>query len=834
MTEPHSKYSSCEHCSLPITAPYALEVSGETKVFCCLGCRSVYQVLTSQGMDYYYELKAQGASFRPPSPARGSEDYQRYQYFNQAEFQKDYLENLGETKRLKLYLEGVHCQACLWLLENLPQHLEWVVEARLDLSKSIIQLTFLASGQEKLSQIPSLIHSWGYRPHPLTPAGESQTLQDLGLKEERRMLTRIGVAGFGAGNIMIYAVSIYGGADGHYAKFFGLITLLLALPVLCYSAIPFYRSAIGYLKAGKISIDLPIAFALIVGGIHGAWNALKGIPHNYFDTLTILVFLLLFSRYAVKRMGQTGLDRNLASNFFRAKTLLRQTPQGEFEEISAEYARKGDIIKVKSGDTLAIDGNIIQGESMLNCSVLTGEPLPQAVRKNDLVYSGSVNQGQELLIKVSAVGEKTKWGETLKKIENMGGEKAGIVRQMDKVAQRLVLIVFTLSAILLITFYLQGDLSEGAKRALALIIITCPCALGLATPLAMARGLAQTAFEGIIVKSEEVLERLSKIKKVFLDKTGTITQGVLEIELMEREDDVKEKLKHYFPNHPAPLFSLIHELEADSQHPLARALLRYAERKGPQSFPHLKLEQRKEVFGQGPSAKKNNLTWSIGRSQTETECEDPLSLSVDLSVQHPNGKNEKIASFRAQDSLSPKAAVELKTLQNLTGGSALTILTGDKKKRAEALAEELKKEQKNLNLEVLAELTPEEKFKAIEKEPQSLMIGDGANDALAFSKAMVGMAVFGSADLGLRTADIFLTRPGLSLASRAVFLSQKTLKLVKRNITFSICYNIVGASAAVLGYVSPLWAAIFMPLSSLTVLFSTLYGLPRHRDGLKQ
>ncbi len=829
-------HQSCDHCQLEVIIPYKLEGEDEL-TFCCAGCRNVYSLLHEQGLESYYNLKAQGDNLRPAGPAIFAEKEQSFGHFDQEHFRQDYLiaSKTQGLSQIKFYLEGVHCLACLWLIESVPKILPQVFEARLDLGKSIVEFT--VDEKFNLSKLGQLLSSWGYRPHPIGQQTDAnKIIHDLAIKEERSMLKKIGIAAFGAGNIMIYAVSLYAGADGRMASFFGVMITLLALPVLTYSSIPFYQSALGNLRAKKISIDLPIAFALIVGGIHGVLNTFQGNPHNYFDTLTILVFLLLFSRFTVKKMGQTGLDRNLMRSFFNSGVVLKQNPHTlEFEEVATEYLNEGDIVKIKAGDILKADIKIHSGQSAINTSALTGEPLPVLVGPGDHVESGCINNSEDLIGEVTAIGRKTQWGETLYKIERGWAQKSPIVRQMDRVAQRLVIVVFMLATCLFAWFYFNGNTFEGMERALALIIITCPCALGLATPLAMTRALSQSAFQGIIVKNEEIFERLAKIKSMALDKTGTITTGKIEVlnwpTTSHQRQEIAQKLKDLIDSDDLETFEkLILKLEANSSHPVAAALKEMALRQLNKSKlesveeASFELKERSEVFGVGAQAKIGDKIVTLGKTNhSEANQGQALHIQVDLKI-----NDQLIWSFTLEDNLRSDSSTQIKALQSM--GKDIFILSGDKQARVDQLAASigLKKEFAK------GELSPEDKQEFIRSKRFMAMVGDGANDALALSSAEVGMAVHGSAEVGLRAADIYLTTPGLKLVTQAVILGNQTMKLVRRNLAFSLSYNVVGASAACLGYVSPLWAAVFMPLSSLTVLASTLVGTSRQNHFKKE
>lgn len=779
---------TCVHCDeVALPAIYQESDSAREKPFCCEGCLTVYNVLHQKGLESYYEIKNNSAIFKRRSPVEVKES--AFKFLDDVEFLKEfsYFSANGE-RTMEFYLEGIHCLACLWLVEKLPEFLPGVFSSKLDLERSVATVVLNAEG--KFSTVARELNQLGYRPHPLK---RNQDVANLKVKEERQSLLRIGIAGAAAGNIMLYAVSLYGGASGEFAQLFNALTVAFAVPVLTYSSFPFYQNAWNALKNKTLSIDIPISISLIIGAVMGIYNLVLGIPDNYFDSLTTLVFLLLLSRYFLQKIQEKGLSANDLHFFYQSDSVLRASENNpdEFTEVHPRFIKAGDILKIRAGEFFPADGLVLKGTSNLNNSLLTGESVPVKVYAGDKVFSGTQNIDQDLIIKAEQVSDESRLGRLLKNVENGWAHRSHIVNLTNNVSKYFTLVVFLLSATLFTYLFQKHDLRHALEGAITLLIVTCPCALALAVPLTFTRALSRASEQGIIIKSDEVIEKLAKVKNVFIDKTGTITHGKLKI--------VNFKL---VKNPNLSIEDIIYNLEIRTRHPVANALIESI--KGT-SYRTLALEDFKETLGKGVSGRIENHFYEINKN----------GIFEDY---------ELIGTFEVKDTVradSKKTLVELNK-----SGVGIKILSGDKKEVVQKIAEEVGLPTAS----ALSELTPEQKSDLIKTTPRSMMIGDGANDAIALSHAHVGVAVMGAMDISLRAADVYLTTPGLIPVEKLFVLSQETMKVIKRNLVLSLLYNSVSVIAAFAGIINPLIAAIIMPLSSLTVLISTLIGTKRLRN----
>lgn len=780
----------CTHCDEKIVIPlYNADDEIEKTPFCCQGCRTVFNVIHQKGLTDYYEIKNNSKIFKRRAPVELKND--RYLYLDAEDFVEEYCykNNFHETT-MEFYLEGVHCLACLWLIEKLPDIIPGVVISRLDMGRSVASVTINAEG--KFSKVAYELSNLGYRPHPLK---RNEDALNLKLKEERKNLFKIGIAGAASGNIMIYSVSIYAGAEGTFLKLFSAMTVLLAFPVILYSATPFYASAWNALKNKTINIDVPIALALIIGFIFGVVNLLMGNPSNYFDTLTDLVFFLLLSRYLLAKIQEKGLSANDLNFFYQSSSVLKKEGT-DFIDIHPRYLKEGDIIKVQSLDMIPIDGIITEGESSVNNSLLTGESLPINVKVADLVYSGTQNIDFPLLIKVQKTEGQTRLGKILKEVESGWIQKARIVDFTNRFSKYFILVVFCLAFGALALKFFEGHYTEGIERALTLLIITCPCALALATPLTLTHTLSRASKKGLIIKNDEVIEKLSTVKEIFLDKTGTITYGNMKV-------DSFDILRPTNLN----IYNIIATLEQKSHHPVARALKEYASLKS--AIKIIPMTNGKEILGVGVSGSLLGKFYEIKNSKI-----------------YENG--EVIAVFKLKDQIRDDSALAMKILDQLK--IKTYMISGDTKEIAMAVGQQIGLSP----LAIFAEVTPEKKCEIINQSHKAIMVGDGANDAMALSRAYVGVAVCGSMDISLRASDVYLTTPGIFPLIDLIIISKETMKVIYRNLTISIFYNIFSVIGVYLGLISPVAAAIIMPLSSISVLISTVIGTKALNKRLKE
>jgi Cu2+-exporting ATPase len=785
----------CDHCQLPCEDLFTLEIKEEKRTynFCCHGCQTVHQILRTNNLLNFYDI----AASENQQPYKVTKKDNSFSHFDTKEFIKDYAVIDENTITIKFYLDNIHCMACLWLIEKTPHFIEGLINTRLDISNSIA--TFVIEKNKSLASIAREIAQLGYYPHPIKLDGGHEELQR---KTQRKEFLRIGIAGAAMMNIMIYAISNYAGADGGYRLTFDWISFAFAIPVVLFSAVPFYQSSLQALKQKRANIDLPLSIAIIFGFLLSTYSILTKTGEQYFDTISSLVFLILLSRYFVKYATQKGLDTKGLNTFFTNSGVRKVTDNGIIS-VHSDYINLDDTVLYEAGETILFDGIVQQNKVAVDSSIISGESKPQLLDVGETVYAGSKNLEGQALIKTTAMADKTRVGQIINKVQMASNDRPEIVQKADFFAQRFVLIILAITASAITYYSYTADIHTALNIGLSIIIISCPCALALATPLAFIKALTLLKTKGVFIKSDKVLESLNKIKTLVLDKTGTITKGKFKV----------LSFKKFCTLSNDEIFSLIYTLESKSIHPIAITLKKYAERLA----KPLELEEVNEITGQGITAKVDGSSYFIGKPK------QPIQTDNNHTIVALYKDDELLAYLTLGDEIKEDSEMATKAL--MQDGIDLIIASGDQETVTQSIGQRvgIKKDH------IFGNQTPEQKAHLVSQYPSVAMVGDGANDALAMKRSSLGIAVAGAMDISLRASDVFLTKPSLTEIADLFHVSKETEKIIKRNFAFSLAYNCLGVGFALMGLVTPLFAAILMPISSLTVLFSTIIGTRKLR-----
>jgi Cu2+-exporting ATPase len=759
----------------------------------------VHAVLSEHGLTRYYALAREADGARPAKVTGRS-----YAELDDPTFlARSCATSPNGLVATDLYLEGVHCAACVWLVEKIPSLVRGASEVRLDLPSARARVVW-DPAMTRLSEIATKLDRIGYPVHPFRGARVAK----LRRGENRELLVKIGVAGAVAGNVMAIAFGLYGGLlhgmEPEYLRLFRWTSLVVAVPSVFWCGATFFRGALGAIRARALSLDVPIAIGLTAGYSQGVVNTLRGTGEVYFDVVTTLVFLLLVGRYLLKRRHGTAVEAAelLAS---MAPSFARVLSEDTVREVPCEALVPGMRLEVRAGETFPADGVVVEGRSSIDVALLTGESRPVEVACGDAVHAGTVNLRGRLEVAVTSTGEDTRVGRLMRLVEESSRRRAPIVQLADRIAGRFVAAALALAAVTLaIWWHVSPQLAF--DHAIALLIVTCPCALGLATPLALASAVGRAARAGILVRGPDVIEALASGGRMFLDKTGTLTTAELTIVAHSGTPEVR---------------ALVAAAEAHSSHPVARALAtahppalgpveveetqgggvvgrvgRHAVVVGSPAFVAARFP------GLTPEVKRDVETWS-------SEGLTPIVAAVDGAV---------CAAFGLGDPLREDARESIERLRGL--GFEPSILSGDHPgavaaaARALAVAPHLAR----------GGASPEDKVDEVcsaQERSRVVMVGDGVNDAAALAAASVGVAVHGGAEAAMTVADVFITRPGLGRLVELVEGSRRTMRVVRRNLVFSVAYNAGAVALAMTGMLNPVAAAVLMPLSSLTVIASS-------------
>ncbi len=808
----------CAHCGLPV--PRGLIEPGADQQFCCNGCRTVHRLIRDNGLASFYNLRDHAAASVKPAQVTG----RRYDEFADPKFVDLYCRDAPNgLKTVDFVLEGVHCAACLWLIERLPRIAAGVIEARLALGASTARITWDPAAVT-LPQIARTLDSLGYPPHPL----RDRAGQDVRTREDRRYMILTAIAGACAGNAMLLAFALYagmfGGIEEEFRQLFRWVSVFIGVVSLAVPGRVFFRGAWAAIRARTPNLDLPIALALGAGGVAGVVNVAVGRGEIYFDSLTVLVFLLLIGRWVQHRQQRRAADAVELLFSLTPSCARRVEPDGQVRETPIEAIEEGDVVEVRPGDAAPADGRVVEGASCVRQSLLTGESRPVEVGPGEPLFAGTINLQSVLRVRVSRTGRDTRVGRLMQLVEQGARDKAPIVRLTDRIGGWFVMTVIAFATVTFAAWATRG-VGLAVDHAVALLIVACPCALGMTTPLAMAIAIGRAARRDILIKGGDVLERLARPGVIVLDKTGTITAG-------------RTRLVHWFGD--ASLQTTVAAVERGCSHHIARACVEAFEdawnhdpveadavAAHPEGGVSATVGGRRIKIGspRWVEASEGAAPWlDDARKVCDDESLTLVLVAVDGAVQ---------AGMAFGDAIRDDAADAVARLRR--DGWEVTVLSGDDPALTAAAAARVGIDPAQSR----GAQTPEDKLGRINAMTRDgghvVMVGDGVNDAAALAAASVGIAVHGGAEASLAAADVYLDQPGLMPIVDLVETARRAMRLIRRNLAVSLAYNALAVGLAAAGLITPLAAAILMPLSSFTLLAMTL-GAPspetRHVDPL--
>lgn len=712
-----------------------------------------------------------------------------YDYLDLGQFRSLYCLD-QKPQAMKFYVEGIKCSKCIAKIEGLKNHNPDLKNLEVDLANQTAFIE-LNQAENSFAKVAEDISELGFRPIPIQPNEDSH---EQWKTESKMDLIRLGVAGFCAGNIMMLAFATYFGLVGPMKTLFEWVQLILYLPVVSFVAWPFYKGFLSGLKQKSLSIDGPMAIASFLGFTVSTWNLMRGTGSVYFDSLSGFLFLILATRYIQKKTRFEYLKFLKPSSL--ADTMKARLNHGaQWTWVRSDQLKAGDVISVETGEWIPADGTLINSQAVLDLSVLDGESMPRQVNAGFPVKAGSRLMSAAAQVQVSKSGNQTLLGHLLSSINfsSLNGTQSS--KASDQASQVLLFIVLSLGAVTLASgFWL--DFETQFEKAFALIILACPCAMAFGTPLAFAFSMKRAQDKGLIIKSAKTFEDLETINTVFLDKTGTLTEKFWNLKNSSL-DQVPDLYKQY-----------ILLLESKSQHPVAFALREiWSDIQIPQD---LILSSPEEIPSVGVKGTVNSIELEFRHFFEGGEKWFGLYQSGQL-----------IWRFQLQPVLQKGTHTALEYFKKRNFN--IFLLSGDSLTETQKISEELGL----CPVQVHADLTPQMKNKIVSQHPHSLMIGDGVNDSLALQSAKVGVAVKGGVELALKSADVLFLNGGISLLPELFITAQKARRQIKYNLISAVFYNVIGGTAALLGWVDPFIAALLMPISSLFILTNTWWGTRR-------
>ena len=768
---------------------------------CCPGCRAVASLIASGGMARFYQNRT-AFSLRPAPEqfAQDSKTLNRFQIYDDPELAATFSEQLDSgNAKARLLLGGMTCAACTWLIEQSLLVMPGVEKASVQLSQSRVDIEFRPQ-ETPLSEIFAQIEALGYKARPFKASIQRQQMA----AEYKIGLKRLAVAGLGMMQVGMFAIALHAGdiqgMQYEYQTLLRWVSLLVSSFIVLYSARPFFTTAWRHLKVGALVMDLPVALAIGLAWLASAWATFSGTGQVYFDSVVMFTFFLLLARFLELRVRQRGnsawfdIEESLPS-------LVLVRKGGQWQNMLRQKVESGDTVLLKPGETIAVDAQLTKGSSAVEESAFNGEELPRAVHEGDIAYAGTVNMEASVEAVVLGSYRDTRLALLQRSIERGEADKPALAKLADKVASRFVAAVLVISAITALV-WLYIDPQRALWVSLSVLVISCPCALSLATPAALTAAANALRSAGVIVRAENALESLSRISHLLFDKTGTLTEGKLGIAKVVRLDDISE----------AEVLSLAAALQQYSNHPIARAF--------EQVTINTDFDNVDYQVGAGLTGHIGNDCYTLG---SERFCR----LKTPSCPPPPADSLYWIALCRGSTALawiglSDKPRKESKSVveQAKASGLAVELLTGDASEQGPALAAALGIDRLSTGME------PQQKMEYV-KQLQSqgaivAMVGDGLNDAPVLSVANTSFAVAGATDLARTQADFLIIDQDLHAVTDTWQKARQCRRIIKQNFAWALSYNFFAIPLAALGFIPPWAAAIGMSLSSLLVVLNSL------------
>lgn len=795
----------CFHCGLPVPVgtDYTVTIAGERHRLCCRGCEAVAEAIVAAGLEDFYHHRTQ-PSQRPEELVPPA--LRELTLYDQPDLQTSFVRSKGENLReASLILEGIVCAACVWLNERHVKALPGVVAFHINYSTHRAQLTWDTS-QIQLSDILKAIAAIGYRAHPFDP----QRQESLHKKERATALRRLAVAGLCGMQVMMLAVGLYAGEyqgmDERLRQFLRWVSLLMSVPVIVYAARPFFSAAWRDLRQRSLGMDVPVALAIGGAFAASAWHTVLGAGEVYFDSATMFTFFLLGSRFLeMSARHQAGrLVEERLTNL--PATAIRLRPDGSEETVAAVELRVDDRVRVRPGDTVPADGILLQGCSSVDESLLTGESQPVTKAAGDLLVGGSVNRDSPLLMRVEKVGAETVLAAIMRLLDQAQSQRPAIAQLADRVASWFVAALLLIAAAVA-WWWWQHDPAAAFSVTLSILVVTCPCALSLATPAALTAALANLTRRGLLVTRSNGLETLANITHLVFDKTGTLTQGHPTLVAVETTGSLAAER----------CLELAAALECGSEHPLAHALLDAA---GPSSRS---AQDVRNQPGEGVQGWVDGVCYRLGKGDYAAALSGADKLSPQARrlaatwVALGDAKGV-LAWFCLTDALRPDAATTVAALRAM--GLEVRLLSGDQSTNVAAIARQLGILHAEGGLLPAAKLA---RLKTLQQQGAVVaMVGDGINDAPVLAAAQVSVAMGSGTAVAQTAADMVLVSTKLQTLVAGVATARRTLTIIRQNIAWAIGYNIVALPLAASGWIAPWMAALGMSLSSLLVVGNAL------------
>jgi Cu2+-exporting ATPase len=794
----------CFHCGLPNLEgnKYPVTILGVSHSMCCPGCQAVASSIVDNGLESYYE-------FRTEPAARGDaaldNTLAKLAVYDEPELQEEFVFDIGTDKEIQLTVEGITCAACGWLIEKQLAKTQGIKQVSVNVGARRAMVIW-DNNILKLSQVLRQLKTIGYESLPFQADSHEASYQ----REQKSFLKKVGLSGLMTMQVMMLAMGqyfdLFGNIDAETTKYFNWISLVLTTPVVLYAGSVFYLSAMKAIMARTVNMDIPVTIAILATYIAGFFTVNKPNAEVYFESICMFIFFLLISRFLEHRSRHKATQ--ISSNMLKHIPVTANLWTGkETRPVLAKQLQVDDLVLVKAGEIIPVDGFIIEGKALLDESMLTGEFEPVTKQVNDPVFGGTINQNGAIKLKVNKTLKHAMVNQILRLQETALSSKPKVALIADKLSRYFVVAVLTISALTYAFWAYQGS-EHAFWITISVLVATCPCALGLATPSALTCAMARLNKQGILLKRADALEQLTEVTDIVFDKTGTLTHGKFTIDKSWFADNEPASIEKYR--------SIAKSIELQSEHPIARAFESQETQTDLFAVDDLQI-----VIGKG-------LNCNIGKKQYRIGSPNYILGNIPaeaLSEQQRNelqganvllSENDKLVSaFWLRDKLKEDVVNVIKALVPYEQ----TILSGDTLQNVTHVAN-------SLNIKnTVAEHAPEQKLmhiKQLQANGRSvLMLGDGINDAPVLAASDVSVAVGNASDLAKNAADVILLNQDLASLLHVINMAKRTKRKIKQNIAWALSYNILVLPFAIGGFLTPWMAALGMSISSIIVVYNS-------------
>jgi len=785
---------TCDHCGLEFDENVMIkdENGDEIKYFCCKGCQGIYHLLRSEGLDSFYE-KVGGTKLEPPKELNND-----LHKFDLEGFKNKYIIQKDGFNEVNLIIEGIHCSACVWLNEKILHQTQGVVEATINYTNNKAKIIW-DEDSVKLSEIINKIRSIGYNAYPYDPKLQEERAN----KTRRDYYSRLLVAVFTTMNIMWIAIAEYSGyftgIEKSMKNVLNISEFVLATPTLFYTGWVYFKGSYFALKNKFINMDVLVATGASLAYIYSIYAMITNTGEVYFDSVTMIITFVFVGKYLEVLSKKRAID-TMDNMMGSLPTELTVVKDGEKDIVGIEEIKTGDVVEVKPGDKIVVDGIIVNAEGNFDLSSLTGESEPVFKKSGDEIFSGSVCLDSVIRYKIEKDFKHSMLSTIVTLLEESIAKKPAIEKLADKISGYFSFVVLTLAILTFIGWYIGG---AGFEKALiisiSVIVIACPCALGLATPMAALIGINSASKKGILFKEAEFLETMAKSDTMVLDKTGTITEGKPKV--------VNAKFLKDFD------INLLYSLVKSSKHPISKAIVRYLKDKSNDLNEYF-LKNVKNLEARGLKAEHKNIKLFGGNLELIKELNIPFSGDFKNTVFIFVVDDKVVAYFELKDSTKEGAKKAISQIKKM--GMDVIMLTGDNEQASREIAKEVGIKK------VYHSLFPKGKAQMIdtlhEEGKKVVMAGDGLNDALALSRSDIAISMGSGADVSVEVSDVVILNDDIKGLAQALKISKKSYATIKENFAISVLYNSITIPLAISGHVMPFVAALSMSVSSLIVV----------------